>query len=38
MKSKLIIGALAGLCCMIAAQNGVRADGLVDPSRAGVLP
>jgi ribose transport system substrate-binding protein len=37
MKSKLIIGALAGLCCMTAAQNGVRADGLVDPSRAGYL-
>src|SRR5258708_6495531 len=37
MKSKLIIGALAGLCCMTAALTGVRADGLVDPSRASYL-
>ena len=36
MKSKLIIGTLAGLCCMTATLIGARADGLVDPSRAAI--
>jgi ribose transport system substrate-binding protein len=38
MKSKLVVSALAGVSCLLAATNlGVRADGLVDPSRAGYL-
>jgi ribose transport system substrate-binding protein len=37
MKSKVIIGALGGVLCMTAALTGARADGLVDPSRAGYL-
>ncbi len=37
MKSKLIVGILAGASCLLAATVGARADGLVDPSRAGYL-
>jgi len=37
MKSRLLIGALAGLCCISAAPTGARAEGLVDPSRATYL-
>jgi ribose transport system substrate-binding protein len=38
MKSKLVVSALAGVSCLLAATTlGVRADGLVDPSRAGYL-
>jgi ribose transport system substrate-binding protein len=38
MKSKLVVSVLAGVSCLLAATTvGVRADGLVDPSRAGYL-
>ena len=37
MKSMLLIGVLAGLCCMTATLTGAHADGLVDPSRAAYL-
>jgi ribose transport system substrate-binding protein len=38
MKSKLVVSVLAGASCLLAAATvGVRADGLVDPSRAGYL-
>jgi ribose transport system substrate-binding protein len=37
MKSKLLVSILAGASCLFAATVGARADGLVDPSRAGYL-
>jgi ribose transport system substrate-binding protein len=38
MKSKLVVSVLAGVSCLLSATTvGVRADGLVDPSRAGYL-
>ena len=38
MKLKLAVSLLAGAACLLAAATaGARAEGLVDPSRAGYL-